>query len=126
MKKYHNHYYNKNLLEYARELRSEKATKAERRIWKSLLCKNRSDIRFLRQRSIDWFILDFFSPELDLIIEIDGNSHYHKPEYDAYRQERLQQMGYAVIRFSEGEILNQLDLVHERIIYVIHCLKRNY
>lgn len=85
MKKYLNHHYNKNLREYARELRSEKPTKAERRIWKSLLCKKQLDVRFLRQRPIDRFIVDFFSPELGLIIEIDGNSHYHKPKYDAYR-----------------------------------------
>ncbi len=76
MKKYNNHHYNKNLLEYARELRSEKQTKAERRLWKSLLCKQQSAVRFLRQRPIDYFIVDFFAPELGLIIEIDGNSHF--------------------------------------------------
>lgn len=124
MKKYHNHHYNQNLLEYARELRSERPTKAERRIWKSLLCKKQSSIRFLQQRPINHFIVDFFAPELGLIVEIDGNSHYHKPEYDAYREEQLKKMGYTIVRFSEGQVLNQLDDVHTQICHVIHCLTR--
>ena len=79
------------------------------------MCKHQSSIRFLRQRPIDDFIVDFFAPELGLIIEIDGNSHYHKPEYDAFRQKSLENLGFTFLRFSEGEVLNQLDLVQRHL-----------
>src|SRR5690606_32528266 len=109
MKTYSNNHYNKDLLPFARELRSEKATKAERRLWKSKLCSTKSEVRFLRQRPIDHFIVDFFAPELQLIIEIDGSSHFQKPEYDAFRQKKLESLGYTIIRFTEGQVINQLD-----------------
>ena len=121
--KHPNHHYNKKLLFKARELRSETATKAERYLWKSALSKKQLGIRFLRQRPIDWFIVDFFAPELKLIIEIDGSSHHNKGEYDLYRHQKLISLGYTVIRFSEGEVLNQLGMVAEQINHVIFCLK---
>src|SRR5690606_4826310 len=102
---------------------SEKATKAERRLWKSKLCSTKSEVRFLRQRPIDHFIVDFFAPELQLIIEIDGSSHFQKPEYDAFRQKKLELLGYTIIRFTEGQVINQLDEVCEQIDFVVHCLK---
>lgn len=123
MKTYHNNFYNKKLLDFARELRSERPTKGERRIWKALLCKKQSSIRFLRQRPIDQFIVDFFAPELGLIIEIDGSSHFYKQEYDNYRQNKLEKLGFTVIRFTEGEVLNQLDDVQVKLLHAIHCLK---
>jgi len=120
---YTNNHYNKNLKEFARELRSESISKAEKRIWKALLSRKQTGERFLRQRPIHRFIVDFFCPDLKLIIEIDGNSHYHKPEYDAYRQKSLLELGYHIIRFSEGEVLNQLDAVSDRIKHAIYALK---
>jgi very-short-patch-repair endonuclease len=77
----------------------------------------------LRQRPIDRFIVDFFCPELLLIIEIDGNSHYHKPEYDYYRQEKLKSLGYTVIRFSEGTVMQNLGSVHDELSHAVHCLR---
>ena len=116
------HNYNPNLKEYARELRSQTVSKAEKRIWKSILAgKKLNGERVLRQRPIDRFIVDFFIPELKLIIEIDGNSHYRKPEYDFYRQERLIKLGYTIIRFTEGQVINQLDLVHQQLLHAILC-----
>ncbi len=123
MKSYHNNFYNKNLRDYARELRSITSTRGEKRIWRALLCKNKSEIRFIRQRPIDYFIVDFFAPEIGLIIEIDGNSHYNKPEYDAYRQKKLENLGFTILRFSEGEVLNQLDNVHLHIQQAILTLR---
>src|SRR5687768_3028215 len=97
-----NNFYNPNLKEYARELRTETVSRAEKILWKAILSGKQTGQRFLRQRPIDHFIVDFFCPDLRLIIEIDGNSHYHKPDYDAWRQERLEKLGYHFLRFSEG------------------------
>ena len=120
-----NNYYNKNLKEKARELRSEKATKGERRLWKSILSKEQTGIRFLRQRAIDHFIVDFFAPSLGLIIEIDGNSHFFKSEYDFYRQKKLKSLGFQFIRFTEGEVINQLDDVKSAIDHAIYVLQES-
>jgi len=120
---YSNNHYNKNLKHYARELRSETVLRAEKYLWKSWLRKKQSGYRFLRQRPIDRFIVDFFCPDVKLIVEIDGNSHYSRPEYDRYRQNRLESLGYSFIRFSEGEVLNQLEAVVDRINHALYSLK---
>ena len=118
-----NNYYNKNLKEFARELRTESVSKAEKLLWKAILSKKQTGERFLRQRPIDNFIVDFFSPDLGLMIEIDGSSHVNKGEYDFYRQQKLERLGYVMIRFSEGEVLQNIDLVKARIDYAIFCLR---
>jgi very-short-patch-repair endonuclease len=66
---YSNNHYNKNLKEFARELRTKTVSKAEKYIWKAVLSRKQTGERFLRQRCIDYFIVDFFAPELRLIIE---------------------------------------------------------
>jgi very-short-patch-repair endonuclease len=101
-----NNHYNKNLKEFARELRSASVSKAEKRIWKTLLSKEQLGERFLRQRSIDNFIMDFFCPKLGLIIEIDGISHLNKGDYDFYREEKLKSFGFTLIRFKKGEVMS--------------------
>ena len=120
-----NNYYNPKLKEFARELRSTSVSKAEKRIWKSILSREQLNERFLRQRPIHKFIVDFFCPRLGLVIEIDGSSHFNKGEYDFYREEKLKSLGYTIIRFQEGEVLNQLDDVKNKIIDVIHALKED-
>ncbi|MNU88680.1 hypothetical protein D3C71_784950 [compost metagenome] len=123
MKLYNHNYYNPKLKEYARELRTETVSKAEKYLWKGLLSRKQTGERFLRQRSIYNFIVDFFAPEIGLIIEIDGNSHINKGEYDRYREDKLTSLGYTLIRFSEGDVINNLDVVSEQIRHVIHALR---
>ena len=120
---YSNNHYNKNLKQFAQELRTQSVSKAEKKIWKSILSKEQLGERFIRQRPIHNFIVDFFCPKLGIIIEIYGNSHLSKGEYDFYREEKLKSLGYEIIRFSEGEVLNQLDEVTDKIRHVIYCLK---
>ncbi len=79
--------------------------------------------KFKRQRPIDSFIIDFFAQEIGLIIEIDGNSHYQKPAYDAMRQSRLESLGYTFLRFTEGEVMQDLQTVGVRIEHAVRCLK---
>jgi very-short-patch-repair endonuclease len=120
--KHKNNHYNKSLLKYSRELRSEKASKGERFLWKLLSSKKQTGIRFLRQRPIKNYIVDFFAPEIGLIIEIDGSSHITKGNYDEKRQKELQDLGYHFLRFSEGEVLNQIDNVSLKITHAIEVL----
>ncbi len=120
---YSNNHYNKNLKEFARELRTQSVSKAEKKIWKSLLSKEQLGVRFIRQRPIYSFIVDFFCPKLGIIVEIDGISHLNKGEYDSYREAKLTSLEYKILRFSEGEVLNQLDDVANQIRHVIYCLE---
>jgi very-short-patch-repair endonuclease len=80
-------------------------------------------VGFKRQRPIDKFIVDFFSAEIKLIIEIDGSSHINKGSYDAYREEKLKRLGYTIIRFSEGEVINNIENVHSVIARYIEVKK---
>lgn len=123
MKRFDHNHYNPKLKEYARELRTETVSKAEKYIWKGLLSRKQTGERFLRQRSIYNFIVDFFAPEIGLIIEIDGNSHLNKGDYDRYREDKLVSLGYTLIRFTEGDVINNLDVVSERVRHAIHALR---
>lgn len=118
-----NNYYNKDLKLYARELRTHSVSRAERYLWKAILSRGQSGTKFKRQRPIDKFIVDFFSIECGLIIEIDGNSHLTNSSYDTYRQRKLEGLGYQVLRFQEGEVLNQLNDVALKIEHAVSVLK---
>lgn len=93
--------YNKNLFQKARKLRKY-ATIEENKLWYQYLAK--SPIRFVRQKPIDNYILDFYCPEKK--IEIDGSQHYTKNgiEYDEKRTAILNSYGIKIIRFTNEEI----------------------
>ena len=118
-----NNYYNPGLREFAQELRTETISRAEKYLWKHVLSRNQQGVKFKRQRPILYFIVDFFSQEIGLIIEIDGNSHFNKGDYDKMRQNELEALGYTIIRFSEGDIINNLGEVITQIQHAIHCLR---
>ncbi|MBN2773661.1 MAG: DUF559 domain-containing protein, partial [Prolixibacteraceae bacterium] len=67
--------YNKELKDFARKLRNN-STLAEVILWDKLLKKKQlRNYQFLRQRSIDIYIVDFFCKDLKLVIEVDGTYH---------------------------------------------------
>jgi very-short-patch-repair endonuclease len=118
-----NNFYNKDLKLFTRTLRTQSVSRAEKQLWLSVLKSNKIAVKFNRQRPIDHFIVDFFSKELGLIIEIDGNSHDNNPTYDRYRHDKLIALGYTLLRFQEGEVLNQIDEVAGKINHAVHCLR---
>ncbi len=120
-----NNYYNPQLRNYAVNLRTASVSKAEKYLWKALLSRKQTGFGFKRQRPIDLFIADFFCADLKLIIEIDGSSHIGKEAYDAYRQQRLEKLGYTVIRFREGEVMRDFNTVHGHISRVIEVLRNH-
>jgi very-short-patch-repair endonuclease len=80
-----NNYYNPKLKDYAHELRTYSQSKAEKFLWKVALSRRQMGVKFKRQRPILHYIVDFYCQELNLIIEVDGSSHFNKGEYDARR-----------------------------------------
>ena len=101
-------YYNPKLKKLAQELRKN-GTLSEVILWQKLKGKKMMGYDFHRQKPLDNFIVDFFSPELGLILEIDGKSHDGKFDLDEVRQKKLEKMGFNVMRFSEGDVRGNLE-----------------
>ncbi len=74
-------------------------------------------VKFMRQRPIGNYIVDFYSPETDLVIEVDGGQHYEKEseEYDKIRDAFLQDQGLTVLRFTNMDVLQNIENVIELI-----------
>jgi very-short-patch-repair endonuclease len=89
-------------------------TPAERQLWGYL----RTLVpRVLRQRPIDYFIVDFYCAKLKLVIEVDGGYHFTEEmqEYDKRRTARLETYGITVIRFTNDQVLYSFEGVCSEI-----------
>jgi very-short-patch-repair endonuclease len=106
--------YNPTLLDSARTLRKN-MTAAERMLWQGFFKKFK--YRVLRQRPIDNFIVDFYCPKMELVIEIDGSAHFTEEgkELDKERTGILKAYGVRVIRFSNQDVLEHFSEICETI-----------
>ena len=112
--KYSNHLYNKNLQPYANRLRKE-MTKAEACLWKYVLrAGTMKGYPFRRQRPVLNYIADFMCKELMLIVEVDGSIHELEEvmNNDKVRQQALEEAGFTVLRFTNEEVLTNIQWVH--------------
>ncbi len=96
----------------ARSLRRS-ATDAEKLLWSALRNRRCEGIRFRRQVVVGRYIADFCAPNPKLIIELDGSQHEKQESYDAARTRYLEDDGYSVLRFWNGEVLAHLSGVLE-------------
>ena len=94
--------YNPKLKTFARELR-RKSTLAEILLWRHLKGRQRLGFDFHRQKPILEWIADFYSPELKLVIEIDGDSHRARREQDRAKESALRALGIELLRFGATE-----------------------
>ncbi|MEQ8420470.1 MAG: class I tRNA ligase family protein [Arenibacter algicola] len=107
------------LLERAQEMRKN-PTKAEALLWEALRNRNLNS-KFRRQHPISRYIVDFVCLEKELIVEVDGEIHQYQLNEDAERQLLLEQKkGYTVIRFTNDEVLNNIDEVISKIETVLN------
>ena len=116
-----NYGYNKYLKEYARALRNN-STPAEIRLWSELLRARRMlGYQFLRQRPVLNYIADFMCKELMLIIEVDGISHDDEEQWrkDLDRQKELEDFGFRVLRFTDEEVMNDIENVERVLLWWI-------
>ncbi len=97
---------------FARENRKE-MTLAESVLWEALRKGSLNGHKFLRQHVIGDFIVDFLCRDDGLILEVDGGYHSEPQQEvsDAERDEWLEQQGYTVMRFSNDEVLNNINNV---------------
>jgi crossover junction endodeoxyribonuclease RuvC len=102
------------LLRRARDLRQD-ATFPERVVWGRLRNRQLCGLKFRRQTPRDAFVTDFLCHERKLIVEVDGRSHVDR-EKDEARSQVLERDGFRVIRFTNDDVLGDMDAVLRTIL----------
>jgi very-short-patch-repair endonuclease len=107
--------YDRELVDRAKEMRRN-PTAAERKLWEGCLAK--FPYRVLRQRPIDYFIVDFYCAALQLVIEVDGEVHESTEAqgYDGERTNILAGYGLKVLRVTNAAVMGDFDRVCQRIL----------
>ena len=110
-----NDLHNSELSALSRTLRKN-MTPQERKLWYDFL--KPLPIVFKRQKIIGRYIVDFYCPSMQLVIELDGGQHYEKQgrKQDALRDEDLQSLGLRVLRYSNDDVMYNFDGVCEDIL----------
>ena len=111
--------HNTKLTENAKFLRKN-MTKEERHLWYDFL--RSYPIRFLRQKVIDYYIVDFYCHEAKLIIELDGSQHYEENGLlkDKIRTEKIESRDLTVIRIPNNEVNRNFRGVCEYIDWCVN------
>ncbi|MDB9781698.1 isoleucine--tRNA ligase [Winogradskyella sp.] len=107
------------LLNEFKKERVKNPTEAEKVLWEALRNKNLDGYKFRREHIIDEFIVDFVCLSKNLVIEVDGGYH-NQPEVqdaDKLRTDILEELGYRVVRFTNEEVIGDIDKVLEKIAY---------
>jgi very-short-patch-repair endonuclease len=104
----------KNVRQYLRR----NTTPAEKRLWSKLRRSNLNGLKFRRQCGIGKYVFDFYCPKFKLAIEVDGDVHGKATQIikDMEKERHATQLGVTVLRFTNGEILESMDGVLEKIL----------
>lgn len=102
--------YNKNLKQFSRKLRNN-STLSEVLLWNHLRARKMKGYSFNRQKPLLIYIVDFYCKSLNLVIEIDGESHNYKYLADKKRQKELEDCGLFFLRFEDKEVKRDLNNV---------------
>ena len=119
--------YNSKLAQLAKKLRNE-STQTEIYLWLKLKGKQMYGYDFHRQKPIDNYILDFFCYDLMLGIEVDGYSHeiLEVHNKDIVKEKRMNELGITILRFSDFEVLRDMENVIRAIeFYILEFEKTN-
>ena len=102
--------YNKNLKQFSRDLRNN-STLSEILLWMKIKNKQMRGYQFLRQKPLDRYIADFYCQRLNLVLEVDGYSHYDKEaqENDALRDSILREHGLNILRIDDSEVKRDMN-----------------
>jgi very-short-patch-repair endonuclease len=109
--------YNKNIKDFSRDLRKNQ-TSAEKLLWDKIRKKQILGIQFYRQKPIFNYIADFYAAEAKLIIELDGKQHSIQQQNlnDRYRDEVLLQLNLKTLRFTNDQVIDNINAVLKVII----------
>ncbi len=108
--------YNRSLKQPSRELRKN-MTDAERLLWSRVRRKQIKGVQFYRQKPLGNYIVDFYCPAANLVVEVDGGQHFTEEgkAKDRQRDGDLAGLGLKVLRFSNVEVLKEIDAVWQVI-----------
>jgi very-short-patch-repair endonuclease len=108
--------YDKRLKPLSQHLRKN-MTDAESLLWIKLRRKQLKGHQFYRQKIIGKYIVDFYRPKANLVIELDGGQHYSEAgkAKDRARNDVLKEMGIRVLRFSDRDVFENIGGVMEGI-----------
>ena len=98
----------------ARELRKN-PTESEQRLWDVLRRNNFFGLHFRRQVPFGRYIFDFYCAKMKVALEIDGPSHDDRKEYDATRDAAARASAITVLRFTDNEVREDIELVLKKI-----------
>ena len=106
---------NQKLIGRAKQMRRE-TTPPERKLWAHLKADQLQGAKFRRQVVIGPYIADFAcrAPVM-LVVELDGDTHGVREAYDAERTRFLESKGYRVLRFSNGDVMQDVEGVQATI-----------
>ncbi|AUV86828.1 endonuclease domain-containing protein [Vibrio campbellii] len=110
-------------LKYQKKIRSQLRSnmpKPEEVLWQKIRRKQLG-VKFRRQHGIGRYIVDFYCAELNLVIEIDGDSHFSDEgkEKDTIRDSFMETLGIKVLRFTNEEVMKQTESVLERLFNLV-------
>ena len=110
------HLYKPQLETNIRTLRKN-MTDSELKLWSRIKRKQMFGLQFYRQRPIGNYIVDFYCPQAQLVLEVDGSSYINGAmlRKDNYRDSYFKQQGIKILRFDDLQVLNQLDGVIEKV-----------
>jgi very-short-patch-repair endonuclease len=104
----------KYVIELAREQRIH-LTDSEQLVWSKLRNKQVHGFRFRCQHPVYRYIIDFYCHKAMLAVEIDGDVHKYRKEYDNYRDEFLNSIGITTLRFPSNEVFRNIEYVVNQI-----------
>ena len=104
------------LFRFAAEMRMN-MTPAEKHLWEYLRDKQLKGLKFRRQHPMGAYIVDFYCHSEKLIIEVDGKYHEKgmQPAKDEFRDSEMERFDIKVLRFTNEEVLNEIERVLEEI-----------
>jgi very-short-patch-repair endonuclease len=110
--------FNRKSQKVVRQNLRNRPTYYEKIFWRYLRGSNLGGYKFRRQQGIGPYVVDFYCPEANLALEIDGDSHYQTgaAKYDKVRQQFIEKMGIKVVRFTDNDIRDNLDEVLEIVL----------
>jgi len=99
------------------------ATKPEQLLWSILRGRQLDGLKFRRQHPIEPYVVDFYCAEAKLVVELDGQSHNGREQFDERRSKFLSQLGLSILRVTNDDVITNLDGVAEAIVRVARLVR---
>ena len=102
--------FNKTAKKSLRRLLRKQQPRSEELLWRKLRSRQLAGFKFRRQYSIDRYVVDFYCSDAQLVVEIDGDSHFtpEAQKYDKIRESYFGSLGLTTIRFTNLEVKENL------------------